>query len=341
MEYDMGMRWKRRPEGSNWGEFGPDDQLGRLNLLTPAKILEGVAEVKEGRVFSLSLPLDLPGGNVLNPARFPPKLVPTERNGTPVFLHSFAHEYNTTDVACDDRVLMCLQYSTQWDSLAHIGSHFDADGDGVDEIVFYNGYRGDDDFVLPDAEKGSSASRLGIENMAAFGVQGRGVMVDLRHHLGDTRTVVGYDQLMRICEADGVEIAKGDMLCVHTGFADVIFGMAGQPDGTLLNKSCSVLDGHDKRLLQWIVESNIATLICDNYAVEDRPYQHVGDGCHALLPLHELCLFKLGLHLGELWHLTPLANWLRKHDRYRFLLTAPPLRLPGAVGSPLNPIATV
>src|SRR4051794_27855089 len=112
MEYDMRKRWKQRPEGSNWGEFGPDDQLGRLNFLTPAKVLEGVAEVKEGRVFSLSLPLDLPGGNVLNPSRFPPKLVPTERNGTPVFLHSFKHEYSTTDVACDDRVLMCLQYST-------------------------------------------------------------------------------------------------------------------------------------------------------------------------------------------------------------------------------------
>ena len=46
-------------------------------------------------------------------------------------------------------------------------------------------------------------------------------------------------------------------------------------------------------------------------------------------------------HGGELWRLTPLANWLREHARSRFLLTAPPLRLPGAVGSPLTPIATV
>jgi len=57
--------------------------------------------------------------------------------------------------------------------------------------------------------------------------------------------------------------------------------------------------------------------------------------------LHEHCLFKLGIHLGELWHLTPLANWLRANQRSRFLLTAPPLRLPGAVGSPVAPIATV
>src|SRR5437764_7602989 len=55
-------RWKRRPEGSTWGDFGPDDQLGRLNLLTPEKVKQGVAEVREGLSFCLSLPLD--DGNV-------------------------------------------------------------------------------------------------------------------------------------------------------------------------------------------------------------------------------------------------------------------------------------
>ena len=73
-------RWTRRPEGSNWGDFGPDDQLGRLNLLTPQKVLQGVAEVQEGRRFCLSLPLDLPGGSKLNPRRYPPKLRPTQRD---------------------------------------------------------------------------------------------------------------------------------------------------------------------------------------------------------------------------------------------------------------------
>jgi len=42
-------RWRNRPDGSNWGEFGPDDECGRLNLLTPAKVLQGIAEVREGR----------------------------------------------------------------------------------------------------------------------------------------------------------------------------------------------------------------------------------------------------------------------------------------------------
>lgn len=64
-------------------------------------------------------------------------------------------------------------------------------------------------------------------------------------------------------------------------------------------------------------------------------------GYRPRLPLHEHCLFKNGIHLGELWYLTELARWLRSQGRSRFLLTAPPLRLPGAVGSPATPIATV
>ena len=51
--------------------------------------------------------------------------------------------------------------------------------------------------------------------------------------------------------------------------------------------------------------------IADNYAVEAHPaVSH--PGCCAALPLHEHCLFKLGVHLGEMWHLSPLADWLRR-----------------------------
>ena len=69
----MAQRWKQRPPGSNWGDFGPDDQRGRMNLVTREKVLQGVAEVKEGITFCCSLPLDYPGGNVLNPRRLPPR----------------------------------------------------------------------------------------------------------------------------------------------------------------------------------------------------------------------------------------------------------------------------
>jgi hypothetical protein len=52
-----------------------------------------------------------------------------------------------TDVLCDDAVALSLQYSTQWNAFAHIGSRFDANGDGNAETLFYNGYRGIIDIV--------------------------------------------------------------------------------------------------------------------------------------------------------------------------------------------------
>ena len=45
------QRWKQRPPGSNWGDFGADDQGGRMNFLTPEKVLQGASEVLEGLSF--------------------------------------------------------------------------------------------------------------------------------------------------------------------------------------------------------------------------------------------------------------------------------------------------
>ena len=85
-------RWKRRPPGSTWGDWGADDQLGRLNLLTPGKVLQGVAEVKEGRTFRLSMPLDYPGGTVVNPRHHPPRLFANKRQGMPYIAYPLSRE---------------------------------------------------------------------------------------------------------------------------------------------------------------------------------------------------------------------------------------------------------
>ena len=82
------------------------------------------------------------------------------------------------------------------------------------------------------------------------------------------------------------------------------------------------------------------SLISDNPAVEYMPAD-ADINSHDLLPLHEHCIFKLGIHLGEYFWLSDLANWLRGANRSAFLFTGPPLRLPGAVGSPASPVATV
>jgi len=106
-------RWKMKPAGSTWGDFGPDDQLGRLNLVTPEKVKQGVAEVREGLSFCLSMPLDYPGGSILNPRRKPPQLAPTTRGGKPNMAYPLSRDDpKLVDVVCDDVVLLTLQYST-------------------------------------------------------------------------------------------------------------------------------------------------------------------------------------------------------------------------------------
>ena len=250
-------------------------------------------------------------------------------------------------------VLLHLQYSTQWDTLAHVGSLFDADGDGKPEPVFYNGYRGGVEIVGPsdpkqaggvpgsfvEAKSTSSANALGVENMAKKCIQGRAVMVDLEAHFGRARKPIGYDDLMRIFAADGIKVEPGDLVCFRTGFDELIFEMKKKPDDRL-HKMCTGLDGSDPKLLDWVTQSKVAALISDNYAVElhDGP---IKPGQCAMLPLHQHALFKTGVNLGEIWKLSELATWLRNNNRSYFLLTAPPLNLPGAVGSPANAIATV
>jgi len=339
----MTERWKQRPPGSNWGDFGPDDQVGRLNLITPALRLQAFREVREGRVFVLSLPLDYPGGQVLIATRRPPRYSVVQRGSHYNYNYPTADaDPHFTDLICDEEVSLFPQYSTQWDGLSHAGQYFDVDGDGTAEPVYYNGYRAGEHILGPEHPQGPRSQALGIETMAETGVQGRGVMVDLKRAFGMERRVVGYDDLMRALEVQGVEVARGDLLCLYTGFADLLLEMGKEPDADRLKRACAVLDGHDQRLLRWISDSELAAIAADNFAVEQYPYAHPPEAeRYPALPLHAHCLFKLGIHLGELWYLKELNEWLQAHQRTRFLLTAPPLRLPGAAGSPVTPVATV
>ena len=343
-------RWTHRPTGSTWGDFGLDDELGRLNLLTPEKVLQGIAEVSNGRTFCLSLPLDLPGGTGLSLTRKRPELRPTLRaNGAIQMNYALRCDDPTApDIVCDDQVLLTLQYSTQWDSLAHIGQMFDVHGDGNPLDVYYNGYRAGTDIVGPRDDDGCGparpgggqvgARRLGVENMARACIQGRGVMVDLEAHFGRTGKIVGYQDLMGVLDRDRVEVQPGDIVLLRTGLGQMIVDLRENLTRDVMG-TVAALDGADERLQEWITGTGLVALVSDNFAVEVLPARRPAGG--PTLPLHAHCLFRLGVYLGELWYLTELADWLRANGRSRFLLTAPPLRLPGAVGSPVSPVATV
>ena len=343
------QRWQVRPQGSNWGDFGTADQIGRLNLITPERRRAAAQEVREGLAFCLSLPLDCPRAQ-LNPRRFPPEHGFSMRGQDPVMNYPYGLAFpGMKEVVCDDRVALSLQYSTQWDALCHMGYEYDATGDGHEAITYYNGYAanqhicGPFDYIADRAPKTGpyGAHALGIERLAETGLQGRGVMVDLFAHVGLEAVAVGYDQLMRIIEVDKIEVEPGDILCLRTGFDRALLSQYADPAAPFDPHRCPGLDGFDEDLQRWVADSGVAALVSDNEAVEFMPDFVKHDAQGIRVPLHHLCLFKLGIPLGELFLLSDLADWLRANGRHRFLFTAPPLRLPGAVGSPVTGVGTV
>ena len=349
----MTKRWKQRPPGSNWGDFGDDDELGNVNLFDAKKVLQGVREVQEGITFSLSLPLNLPVEQFQR--RYAPVVKPTEdlEKNQDVFYNvrmsemMGGAELGFKDVWSDDHVHLWSQYSTQWDAFCHVGYEFDVDGDGVDEVVYYNGFRAGEDIIGPGPDAcgdGSGslacARHVGVEHMALHGMQGRGVLIDLERHFGREFRGIDLGHAQEVMATDNVVVEPGDMLLLHTGYATQILEWGLDPTQDKYFSSCTYLDAQDQALLDWIAESKISALVADNHTVEGIQTGEVPKITHTLLPIHHLCLFLIGVPLGELWYLHDLAMWLREHDRSRFLLTAPPLRLPTA-GSAVTPIATV
>ena len=103
--------------------------------------------------------------------------------------------------------------------------------------------------------------------------------------------------------ADNVVVEPGDMLLLHTGFATRILEWNRNPDPRKLFTTCSYLDARDEALLEWIADSQISALVADNYAVEGLLGKDRDPSRHSFLPIHHLCLFKLGVPLGEMWYL--------------------------------------
>ena len=353
----MTKRWKQRPPGSTWGDWGDDDELGRINLLTPEKVLQGVREVEAGISFCLSLPLDYPGGTALNQRRHPPVLAPTEdMQGNPATFYN-VHQSEMekwgdpryVDVWADDVVTLSLQYSTQWDSLAHVGAEFDADGDGIEEAVFYNGYRAGVDLVGPKPDAAGDggnhvcfAHHLGLEHMAYNGVQGRGVLVDLAHHLGHDWRGVDRATLEEIMAADNVVVEPGDMLLLHTGFATEVLRWNRDPDPVKIHTMCTYLDARDDALLEWITDSQISALVADNYAVEglvgQRSRPRAGTRCSRSTTSACSSSASRSARCGTC---TSSRPGCASTTAAGSCSPRPRCGCPASVGSPLTPVATV
>ena len=105
--------------------------------------------------------------------------------------------------------------------------------------------------VAEHGQAGSASPRRGEHGEVMH--PGRGVMIDLEGHFGRSggdRTATSSSWVCWRRTRSFVE--PGDLVCLRTGFAEMLLGMNKQPDAELLRRTNCTLDGRDERLLQWI-----------------------------------------------------------------------------------------
>jgi len=288
-------------EISNWGRWGADDQLGTLNLITPAKRRHAASLVKDGVTVSMSLDLNKQQDE-LNTNPFEHQVVTTE----------FGGHLGVVDT-----------YSVNYHGFAH--SHMD----GLQHIThkgqLYNGMSLDS--IHPDG----STEQLGIRNVGVNGVFTRGVLVDMPRFLGIDFLPAGSAITAKDIEAwekdSGVTITSGDVLLIRTGRWQQV---AQEGQWNFLEKAA----GANASLAAWLKSRDVAVIGCDGIS------DVMPSGVEGLvIPLHELVIVGLGMPMLDNLDLEAVAEAAAKRGRSTFLFVAAPLRVPGGTGSPLNPLA--
>ena len=301
------------PEGSAWGLFGDDDQLGCLNLLTPERVVAAAKLVRKGAVFPLNLRIDEPN---------PPLFGRGDVKHTLIDLGG--------GVARDDYLdNFYPQASSQWDGLRHIRHPRDG---------FYGG--------VPDDEIVIGKGRLGIEHFARKGIVGRGVLLDVGRYLESRGTPLDYagstiitvETLDACAKVQGVQIETGDILLVRTGWLRWYLQEATpEQKKTMAADSMTALTtpglGPADATAEYLWNLHIAAVAADNPALEVFPATQETGFLHFRLIPH------FGMPIGEMWYLDDLATDCAQDRVHEFLLTSAPLNVPGGVGSPPNAIA--
>ena len=223
-------------EVSNWGGWGPDDQLGMLNILNAESVLNAVRLVKKGIVYNLAVPLEKDGPQV-----------PWFHKTWKVTYFSDGPHPDGSDVTTDVLTMM-----------SHSGTHIDARGHYLRDGKLWNG----------GSASEVSATGLGwaaIDNVSA--IVGRGVMLDIAafkgvEHLG-LGEVITVEDMTSCAAAQGIEVLAGDTLLLHTGWYRVF-----KRDRSLWEQG---KPGPDHTCGRWLKEKDIVAIGADNVGVESNP----------------------------------------------------------------------
>ena len=234
------------PSGSVWwpSEWGPEDQRGAANRITPAKVLEAVSLIKEGKIYQLGRVYEQ-GMPLLGNRHF--KLtIP----GLPTY-----DPTGPNRVLYNDEMLCAEigQVGTQFDGLGHVGTEVNG------EHVFYNGFK------LSEFGSAYGLTKLGIENVGVLFT--RGVLVDVARYKGverlDPTYIITIEDIEGTLAMEGVAIREGDAVFFHTGW-----GQLWMVDNETYNAS---EPGPGVTAIKWLVEKKIVMTAGDNWGTEAIP----------------------------------------------------------------------
>jgi hypothetical protein len=319
--------------------WGPEDNIGRLNLLTPARVKSAAtSSILTGEIVPLNLPLDMPKRPEFGREKFVHEIKPLVEN-----------------YAYDDIYHLNTQSGTQWDGFRHFAH--------TASVKFYNGATGRD-VMGPDKNL-----RCSIHHWAEHGIAGRGILLDYRRYADEhgiryssyERHSISYGELKKCGEWQGIDIRPeeqggdikvGDMLFIRSGFVRENTAMSKNPapaEPKAKPEFAGVMQSQE--VLDWLHDCYFATVAGDAPSFEawptkERKLSHVHNetptvevanlALYAAFYLHEYILALWGMPLGEMLDLERLSEKCEQMGRYTFFFTSSPANVHGGVSSHVN-----
>lgn len=306
-----------QPQGCLWGFFDKGqkkDEVGSINLLTPAVVKEASREISIGEHVQLDWSLDNIQFGGFGRQEFKQDLKDLL---PPLGFRAF-----------DDELHFNTQISSQWDSLKHFAHQKTG--------MYYNGL---------SHEKATTSTTNGIHNLCERGgIVGRGILVDwLRWHenthgnppLPASRYEIPISEIEETLKYQGTTTRMGDIMLVRSGY--VRWHNFANPDerrrGTQEKSDTIGLQGNEATV-RWLYDQHFAAVGGDSMTFEAWPPDMESGWC-----LHEWLLVQWGTPIGEMWDLEALSKKCEQNSRWSFFLTSAPLHVKGGVASPPGAIA--
>lgn len=281
--------------------WGPADEIGTLNMMTDASRFDVLRQVASGKIYDLGVDLFVGMPTCCAPWGDPPYQI--------WMTHTPARGRERLSHS-GDGVSMYTHTGTHIDTL----NHFALDGKIWNQV---------------SADDGLGArgwTKSGADKYPP--IVARGVLIDVARSKGVVRLPASYSitaaDLQEALKRQRTTLRPGDVVLIRTGL------MTLWPDGSKYRLADQA--GLSLEAAQWLVERQKAMLLgADNFGVESFPSKDPAN----FAPVHTYLLVEQGVSMLEVLWLEELA----KDQVYEFLFIASPLKMRGATGSPVRPLA--